>query len=104
MYTTAASSSTLSSRSETSSLEAAMSKYTLGIDMGTTTIKVCILDVNREVVAAVSHPACADIPSDYAGPGSLQDVPKIIDVLHECIGELPKGLLEQVRISLFAQH
>lgn len=74
-----------------------MPSYVLGIDMGTTSVKVCILDLKKEVIACVSKPTIADIPSDYAGPGSLQDVPKIIDILQECVEKLPKELLEKVR-------
>lgn len=74
-----------------------MPSYVLGIDMGTTSVKVCIIDLNKEVVASVSKPTVADIPSDYAGPGSLQDVPKIIEVLQECVEKLPKEHLEQVK-------
>lgn len=73
-----------------------MPNYIMGIDMGTTSIKVCIMDLNKKILASTSKPTLADIPSDYAGPGSLQDVPKIIHVLQECIEKLPKELLEKV--------
>lgn len=73
-----------------------MPGYILGIDMGTTSVKVCIVDRNKEVIASVSKPTAADLPSDYAGPGSLQDVSKIINVLQMCVEKLPKGHLEKV--------
>lgn len=73
-----------------------MPGYVLGIDMGTTSVKVCIVDHSKEVIASVSKPTAADLPSDYAGPGSLQDVSKIINVLQMCMEKLPKGHLEKV--------
>lgn len=73
-----------------------MSGYILGIDIGTTSVKICLLDSNKEVVTCVSKPTIADIPSDYAGPGSLQDVAKIVNVLQACMEKLPKGCLEKV--------
>lgn len=68
--------------------------------MGTTSVKVCILDLEKEVIACVSKPTIADMASDYAGPGSLQDVPKIIEILQECVEKLPTELLEKVRVFI----
>lgn len=81
-----------------------MPSFVLGIDMGTTSVKVCIVDYKKEVTASVSKPTGADIPSDYAGPGSLQDVPKIIHALQMCMEKLPKGQLEKVFFGLFLGH
>lgn len=75
-----------------------MPSYVLGIDIGTTSVKACILDLKKEVIASASKPTIADIPSDYAGPGSLQDVPKIIAVLQETVEKLPSNLLEKVSL------
>lgn len=77
-----------------------MPSYVLGIDMGTTSVKVCILNLKKEVVTSISKPTAADIDSDYAGPGSLQDVPKIIRVLQECVEKLPKELLEKASCEI----
>lgn len=68
--------------------------------MGTTSVKVCVMDLHKTVVKSVSKPTISDIASDFAGPGSLQDVPKIISVLQECVEKIPKELLEKVLIHL----
>lgn len=77
-------------------IENKMSHYILGIDMGTTSIKACLLDADNKMVAEVSKVTYADMPSDFAGLGSLQNVPRIISVLHDCMEELPRELLEHV--------
>ncbi|XP_066995781.2 sedoheptulokinase [Anabrus simplex] len=73
-------------------------KLVLGIDIGTTSIKVCIVDVcTREVLSKQSKDTQANVPSDLGSEGNKQDVPKIISALNFCISRLPKDQLREVK-------
>ena len=74
-------------------------KYSLGIDIGTTSVKVCIFDLEtNKVLSKQSKDTQANVPSDQGSEGNKQDVPKIISALHSCVSRLPKELLKQVKI------
>lgn len=74
-------------------------KYSLGIDIGTTSVKVCIYDAEtNKVLSKQSKDTQANVPSDQGSEGNKQDVPKIISALHSCVSRLPKELLKQIKI------
>lgn len=74
-----------------------MSGITLGIDIGTTSVKTVIVSKkDRSVIATQSKETQANVPSNLGVDGNKQDVPKILSALHNCISRLPKDLLSQV--------
>lgn len=73
-------------------------EYILGMDIGTTSVKVCVFDSsNKEVVAKQSKDTAANIPSDQGIEGNKQDVPKIVSAVHGCVSRLPKDVLRHVK-------
>lgn len=75
----------------------ASKQLVLGMDIGTTSVKVCLYDVDsRELVAKQNKDTAANIPSDLGSEGNKQDVPKIISAIHGCVSRLPKDLLKHV--------
>lgn len=75
-----------------------MPDYTLGIDIGTTSVKVCIINVQTADIAAQQvKDTQSNIPSETGPGGNKQDVPKIMSALNMCISKLPKQLLQGVR-------
>lgn len=84
----------------------------LGIDIGTTSVKVCLVVAGKTVSAAggvldgegdsgtvlarQSKDTAADIRTNTPN-GHEQNVPKILSTLHNCISRLPRDLLRQVR-------
>lgn len=71
--------------------------YILGIDIGTTSVKVIVLNTkNNEIVAKQNKDTQSNVPSDQGTDGNKQDVPKIISALNTCVAKLPKDLLRQV--------
>jgi sedoheptulokinase len=78
----------------------------LGIDIGTTSVKVCLVDPNsKHVISKQTKDTQANVPSDLGSEGNKQDVPKIISALNSCVSRLPKDQLKQVRdLYLFLIH
>lgn len=77
-----------------------MPDYTLGIDIGTTSVKVCIINVQTADIAAQQvKDTQSNIPSETGPGGNKQDVPKIMSALNMCISKLPKQLLQGVRLN-----
>ncbi|XP_048872877.1 sedoheptulokinase isoform X1 [Brienomyrus brachyistius] len=71
-------------------------KYILGMDMGTTSVKVVLLDSHlRKVTDACSLPTTAD-SSNRNGNVMEQDPGKIIDTLNQCMTSLPRDKLRNV--------
>lgn len=69
----------------------------LGFDIGTTSVKVCIVDPETtQVIVKQQKDTQANVPSELGTEGNKQDVPKIISTLHECVGRLPSKLLQRV--------
>ncbi|XP_026274872.1 sedoheptulokinase [Frankliniella occidentalis] len=86
----------------------------LGIDIGTTSVKVCLVVAGKTVSAAggtvegegasdcgavlarQAKDTAADIRTSTPN-GHEQNVPKILSTLHNCISRLPRDLLRQVR-------
>ncbi|XP_011506363.1 PREDICTED: sedoheptulokinase-like [Ceratosolen solmsi marchali] len=74
-----------------------MSQLVLGIDVGTTSVKVVIVQKQTQAILAnQSKDTQANVPSDLGIEGNKQDVPKILSALHNCLSRLPKDLLRQV--------
>ena len=57
----------------------------LGIDLGTTSVKICLLDTSTQsLVFSTSEPTKANV-LDLEGGRDEQDVSKIIDAVHTCL-------------------
>lgn len=64
--------------------------FVLGLDLGTTSVKVCLVDAQSlKVVAKQSK-------DTQAGEGAEQDVSKIISAVYNCLGRIPRDLLKNV--------
>ena len=71
-------------------VEKDMANFVLGLDLGTTSVKACLIDSQtRKVVAKQSK-------DTQAGEGAEQDVSKIISAVHNCLGRIPRDLLKNV--------
>uniref|UniRef100_A0A8D2DG37 Sedoheptulokinase n=1 Tax=Sciurus vulgaris TaxID=55149 RepID=A0A8D2DG37_SCIVU len=77
---------------------------TLGIDLGTTSVKAALLEAapghpsGFVVLASCARAAQAEAESEVAGPqGREQDVNRIIQALNECLTALPQQQLQKVR-------
>lgn len=69
----------------------------LGIDIGTTSVKVCIYcPKQKRVVAQQAKDTQANVPSELGCEGNKQNPPKICSALHACVSRLPKDILKQV--------
>ncbi|XP_072944814.1 sedoheptulokinase-like [Epargyreus clarus] len=72
-------------------------KYILGMDIGTTSVKVCVYDpITKELIAKQNKDTAANIPSDQGIEGNKQDVPKIVSAVHYCVSRLPRDVLRHV--------
>uniref|UniRef100_A0A8D8TX06 Sedoheptulokinase n=1 Tax=Cacopsylla melanoneura TaxID=428564 RepID=A0A8D8TX06_9HEMI len=84
-----------------------MSSVVLGIDIGTTSVKVCLIDADtREELSSESKDTQSNIPpTGESAPGAHeQNVRKIVSTLYNCLLWLPKEYLRQVkRIGICGQ-
>ncbi|BET02360.1 FGGY family of carbohydrate kinases, N-terminal domain [Nesidiocoris tenuis] len=72
-------------------------RLVLGIDIGTTSVKVCLLDPElNKVVASQTKDTQANVPSELGYEGHKQNAPKILSALHACVSRLPRNLTKQV--------
>ncbi|XP_026756215.2 sedoheptulokinase-like [Galleria mellonella] len=72
-------------------------QFILGMDIGTTSVKVCVYDPGtKELVAKQTKDTAANIPSDQGIEGNKQDVPKIVSAVHYCVSRLPRDVLRHV--------
>ena len=70
---------------------------TLGIDLGTTSVKICLLDTDTQSeVFSTSEPTKASIIGLEAGKDE-QDVNKIIDAVHVCLMRITDKTRADVR-------
>ncbi|RUS68756.1 hypothetical protein EGW08_023482 [Elysia chlorotica] len=60
-------------------------EYWLGIDLGTTSVKVVVLDFDGNVLNSESRPTFADVASDEGDSGYEQDPSKILTVAEDVI-------------------
>ncbi|CAG9761181.1 unnamed protein product [Ceutorhynchus assimilis] len=83
----------------------AMDQYFLGIDIGTTSVKVCIINTKDHTVQAQhGKDTQSNVPSDTGPGGNKQDVSTIISAVNLCVSKLPKQLLQKVsRIGICGQ-
>jgi len=73
------------------------SSYILGVDIGTTSVKVCLLDSKtQDVLAGFAEDHHADAVSDVGAVGSEQEVRKLISTLNLCVGQIPIKQRERV--------
>lgn len=77
----------------------------LGIDVGTTTVKACLVAADTRVaLASLSRQTRATQPSDVGALGSEQDAHKICTAVQFCLSQLPKEQLPRVtRIAVSGQ-
>jgi len=82
-----------------------LASYILGIDIGTTSVKVCLVNTtSRDVSLKNVKDTMANIPSELGVSGDKQDVNKIYGALHSCISKIPKDQLRRVvHIALCGQ-
>ncbi|XP_046401994.1 sedoheptulokinase-like [Ischnura elegans] len=73
-------------------------KYILGIDIGTTSVKGCIVSQSsRQVVSRqVKDSRAGGVPSELGVEGNKQDAPTILSALYNCLSRLPKDQLRNV--------
>jgi len=84
-----------STASNPSSLK--LASYIMGIDVGTTSVKVCLINAaSRDVSLKNIKDTMANIPSELGISGDKQDVNKIYGALHSCISKIPKDQLRRV--------
>uniref|UniRef100_UPI0037E80944 sedoheptulokinase n=1 Tax=Semicossyphus pulcher TaxID=241346 RepID=UPI0037E80944 len=75
-----------------------MSAYILGIDVGTTSVKVVLLETgSRSVAASHALATTSDITDSNGIKAKEQDTGRIIDALNRCIDLLPRDKLQHVR-------
>ena len=73
-------------------------EYILGIDIGTTTVKVALLNqATREVVQTLSHETHGSVHSDLGSSGNEQDPQRILGALQTAVSGLAKEKLVRVR-------
>lgn len=78
----------------------------LGIDLGTTTVKACLVseDGDHQAVASLSRETKATLASELGSLGSEQDAHKICTALQFCLSQLPKEQLARVtRVAVSGQ-
>lgn len=72
-------------------------QFILGMDIGTTSVKVCVYDIEtKEIIAKENKDTAAYIPSDQGIEGNKQDVPKIVSAVHFCVSRLPREFLKHI--------
>ena len=73
------------------------SSYALGVDLGTTTVKVALVDIRtKNVVQTKSRETHATLMSELGTSGNEQDAGKILTALQFCLSGLPKDALTRV--------
>ncbi|XP_062582550.1 sedoheptulokinase-like [Saccostrea cucullata] len=70
--------------------------YFMGIDLGTTSVKISIV-LNGEQVSSVSQPTKADTKSNVGSAGFEQDVAIILSTVQSCMKELSPETLSSVK-------
>ncbi|KPP67856.1 sedoheptulokinase-like, partial [Scleropages formosus] len=82
----------------------ASAQYILGVDMGTSSVKVVLLETySKTVTDSCSLPTHADISGRHT-LAMEQDPLKIIDALNQCVASLPRDKLKKViRIGVCGQ-
>ncbi|XP_078278242.1 sedoheptulokinase isoform X1 [Rhinoraja longicauda] len=86
-------------------MQAPFAPCVLGLDLGTSSVKVVLLDaVSRAVVHSQTQETKAEISSPDGEQAREQDVGKIVSALHYCIAAMPREHLRRVtRIGVSGQ-
>lgn len=73
-------------------------KYILGVDVGTTSVKACIIShATRQIVSRqVKDSRAGGVPSELGIEGNKQDAPTILSALYYCISRLSRDMLRSV--------
>ncbi|XP_017570350.2 sedoheptulokinase [Pygocentrus nattereri] len=72
-------------------------QYVLGMDLGTTSIKVVLLDSQSKTVTdSRAFPASSDVSNEDAEHAKEQDPARIVSALDQCMAALPKEKLNKV--------
>jgi len=80
-----------------SSVNSVTATYILGVDIGTTSVKVCLINsVTRDVCLKNIKDTMANIPSELGALGDKQEVSKIYSTLHACVAKISKDQLRRV--------
>ncbi|XP_045624604.1 sedoheptulokinase isoform X2 [Procambarus clarkii] len=81
------------------------SQCVLGIDIGTTSVKCCLVDVmSKEVLSSQKKDTYSDVPSELGTEGNKQDVPRILSALQMCVSRLPReGMRKVTKIGVCGQ-
>lgn len=79
--------------------------FVLGIDLGTTTVKVALVDSkDNTVVQTLSRETKATVPNDLGPLGDEQDPERVLTALQFCVSGLPKEKLLRVsRVGISGQ-
>ena len=79
--------------------------FILGIDLGTTSVKVCLVNADNQMTSDLHvKDALAYVPSDCGNVGDQQDPSRIYSALHACLARIPRERLKKViRIALSGQ-
>jgi len=78
--------------------KAQLSPYILGVDIGTTSVKVCLLDSKTQaLLSCFAEDHQANAMSDMGANGSEQEVQKLLSTLNLCVRQIPIKQREQVR-------
>ena len=73
--------------------------FVLGIDLGTTSIKVVVVDPNtKNVLAQEIGSTDSDVSSEIGPTGHEQDPRRITAAFHRCLAALPASLLQCVNL------
>lgn len=76
----------------------------LGIDLGTTTVKACLVTGSKEPLVSLARQTQATQPSDVGSSGSEQAAHKICTAVQFCVSQLPKEQLARVtRVAVSGQ-
>ena len=72
------------------------SSLIMGIDVGTTSVKVVLIDQNGDLIENQTKDMHATIPSDLGSKGHEQDVHKICSSMQMCVSHLSRSNLQKV--------
>ena len=79
-----------------------MAGYTLGVDLGTTSVKVCLVNQADQSVSDLHvKESSAYTPSD-ADNGDQQNPSRIYSALYACLAKVPKSKMERVKRIAFS--
>lgn len=74
-------------------------KLSLGIDLGTTSVKTCLINIsNGKILHSTSRPTHADVPSSEGVKSAEQDPQKILQTLKQILHDIPMELRSRIDI------